>query len=405
MKKPVIRITATALCALLVLGATIFVATRPSDPIEYPNAAYTATEIGRMFPGFLYFSFGYSPNALEVCAPSTAELPAAFAAKKQRSISLPVIQMGESKALDAAEFADVVPPILTRLSHAMGLRFPEYEITSTQYSVEITYTNTTFSDLSGFSLTASQSDRTYEIYLRQRSNNNPQKLMLNDVDIQLDQTLSDSKIIASLTPIRDILFEVFGVDYPDIMIKRGYDESGEHGVSSLYVYFYDPSSPLNHYQDTPCENYIELYFNNIDNGTGDILSDSILTVANIKCEFYREGAESSMISSQHLRMLTLREAEAFLYAGQVFAARHFCAICAESAKQIDFHDYDRVSLIYRCRPISDDESVYTGIPFYVFYKEIGTAKNGHKIYAETYVPAIEFNSYEEYCKSEELLHK
>ena len=83
MKHPVFRIVLVSLCALIVLGATLLIALAPHEPIDYPDAAYTATEISQMFPGFLYFDFGYNPNCSMVYAPSADELPKAFAQKKK----------------------------------------------------------------------------------------------------------------------------------------------------------------------------------------------------------------------------------------------------------------------------------------------------------------------------------
>ena len=78
MKHPAFRIVLASLCALIVLGATLLFALTPPEPIDYPDAAYTATQIGQMFPGFMYFDFGYYPNCNMVYAPSAKELSPAF---------------------------------------------------------------------------------------------------------------------------------------------------------------------------------------------------------------------------------------------------------------------------------------------------------------------------------------
>ena len=46
-----------------------------------------------------------------------------------------------------------------------------------------------------------------------------------------------------------------------------------------------------------------------------------------------------------------------------------------------------------------------GIPFYAFYKNIGTSANGNTIYAKTYVPAIQVSGYEEYFESQKDNHR
>ena len=46
-----------------------------------------------------------------------------------------------------------------------------------------------------------------------------------------------------------------------------------------------------------------------------------------------------------------------------------------------------------------------GVPFYAFYKKIGTAENGNICYAKTYVAAIEVSGYKEYFESQKNYHK
>jgi len=50
--------------------------------------------------------------------------------------------------------------------------------------------------------------------------------------------------------------------------------------------------------------------------------------------------------------------------------------------------------------VIDPTQASYGIPFYAFYKQIGTAENGNLIYAKTYVPAIKVRGYEEYFESQ-----
>ena len=44
------------------------------------------------------------------------------------------------------------------------------------------------------------------------------------------------------------------------------------------------------------------------------------------------------------------------------------------------------------------------MPFYAFYKKIGTAKNGNTIYAKTYVCAIETSGLDEYFEAQSKNH-
>jgi hypothetical protein len=404
MKHPVFRIVLVSLCTLIVLGTVLCVALRPTEPNHYPNAAYTATEIGKMFPGFMYFDFGYNPNCNLVYAPSADELPKAFAQKKKGNVALPVILQKALPELNADEFDTVLSPILARLASAMELPIPTYLYKDTENTLRLLTPDYTSPQLNGLIFSAVQDDRMHTVSLEHHVGRS-QALILNGIEVQVDQRLSDQKMIDSLAPIKDVLFDIFGVEYKDALVVRKYYPSADHGVTFLHIYFYDRTSFVNQYCETPQVDYIRLTFENYNNFDGDIVSDTILTVANVEYKFFRNGAEDEFLPSQQERMLTLREAEALLYDGQTFANRHFCSLCAEHATEIDFRDYDRVSLIYRFSTFTDDPMLYTGIPFYVFYKEYQTTDSGNKCYAEAYVPAIEFNGYEDYLKHEQETHK
>jgi len=53
----------------------------------------------------------------------------------------------------------------------------------------------------------------------------------------------------------------------------------------------------------------------------------------------------------------------------------------------------------------EDDGSALGIPFYTFYKEIGTSQNGNKVYAKTYVSAIPLLGYDEYLESQKAYHR
>ena len=65
--------------------------------------------------------------------------------------------------------------------------------------------------------------------------------------------------------------------------------------------------------------------------------------------------------------------------------------------KVSFEGYDCVDIEYI---YDDDESPTIAIPFYAFYKNIGTAKSGNIIYAKTLVCAIELLGYDEYFESQ-----
>ena len=65
----------------------------------------------------------------------------------------------------------------------------------------------------------------------------------------------------------------------------------------------------------------------------------------------------------------------------------------ENQEKIVFDSYDCVDIEY-----------VSGMPFYVFYKNIGKSKNGNLIYAKTYVAAIEVSGYDEYFERQKENH-
>jgi hypothetical protein len=103
--------------------------------------------------------------------------------------------------------------------------------------------------------------------------------------------------------------------------------------------------------------------------------------------------------------ISLEEAEALLYNGYVFGG-HSCPLCMAEQEKVDFEGYDFVSMEYLFRYYynADREVPSTGIPFYAFYKKIGTAPNGNLIYAKTYVPAIPVSGYTEYFEKQKENH-
>ena len=74
-----------------------------------------------------------------------------------------------------------------------------------------------------------------------------------------------------------------------------------------------------------------------------------------------------------------------LYNGYVFGG-HSCPLCMLAQDKIDFEGYDFVDIEYVFEYSNKNETPSIGIPFYAFYKNIGTSENGNTIYAKTYVP-------------------
>ncbi|MBR5881307.1 MAG: hypothetical protein IKZ16_06440, partial [Clostridia bacterium] len=71
---------------------------------------------------------------------------------------------------------------------------------------------------------------------------------------------------------------------------------------------------------------------------------------------------------------------------------------------ISFEGYDYVGMTYEFAYDVETWRETMAIPFYVFYKQIGTDENGKLIFAKTYVAAIEVSDYETYFESQQSNH-
>jgi hypothetical protein len=74
-------------------------------------------------------------------------------------------------------------------------------------------------------------------------------------------------------------------------------------------------------------------------------------------------------------------------------------------KAISFRNYDYVGIKYVYGYKDASRTMLIGFPVYVFYKEIGIGENGNKIFAVTYVPAIEVSGLQEYFENQKANHK
>lgn len=221
--------------------------------------------------------------------------------------------------------------------------------------------------------------------------------------VTVNQTQSDQEIIESLSDIKQILFDTFDVSFDSASVYREYTNDSEYGVRSLDVYFYNLSAhPLNNLYSSgvPISDCIVITFDNSKNFKDDIVSASDLyDVFTIKYWSYRTENHSPLKAVAQKKLLTLKKAEEYLYNGYVLAMGG-CSFCQAKQTPVDFVDYDYVSFEY----IGHSAIGSLTIPYYAFYKNIGTAKNGNMIYAKTYVPAVEIEGYEEYFINEHNNH-
>lgn len=65
-------------------------------------------------------------------------------------------------------------------------------------------------------------------------------IYLGDEIVQIDQTLSDAEIVASLESVKKKLFDIFGVSFTDVRIERYFDGYSQHGATSISAFFTTP---------------------------------------------------------------------------------------------------------------------------------------------------------------------
>ena len=223
---------------------------------------------------------------------------------------------------------------------------------------------------------------------------------LNDIPVQIDQRQSDEEILASLQEIKHALFEILGVEFTDAAINRAYSDSG---ISNISIVFYNQNDhPLNQ-EPSILSDSLTINFDNQKNFPGDIVSDTVLQICNVYYTKYYQPAEQRFAIGAYAKRISLEEAEQLLYKGYVFGG-HACPLCQKAQDPVSFEGYDYVGMTYEFAYDVETWRETIAIPFYVFYKQIGTDENGKLIFAKTYVAAIPVSDYETYFESQQRDH-
>ena len=223
---------------------------------------------------------------------------------------------------------------------------------------------------------------------------------LGGIPVQVDQRLSDEEMLASLQELKDVLFAIFGVEFTDVAINRYYSASR---LSNLHITFYNQNDhPLNQ-EPSILSDSLTINFDNQKNFPGDIVSDTVLQICNVYYTKYYQPAEQRFAIGAYAKRISLEEAEQLLYKGYVFGG-HACPLCQEAQDPVSFEGYDYVGMTYEFAYDQKTWRETMAIPFYVFYKQIGTDENGKLIFAKTYVAAIEVSDYDAYFEIQQSNH-
>ena len=394
---------AAGFCAIFLLVWQVvipYVRYLPLDePPTYDSAVYTAMDIGRFFA--TYMENGVATSSYTKIYVPSAEYLNVSAIPKGESIDI-YERNKDAVPLNESEFTVFADKLLKSVSSAVNISVPVYEVErkeATSYgeaSLRATFDRAVKNDYS-FYINQEETGNYFSV----RSASPLGEITLNDVSVAVDQTMSDAEMIASLGEIKEQLFRVFDVAFENIKILREYNNYSQHGATILSIYFYKAADDaLNEYLYRPLSDYICLEFDNSENYSGDVVSDTVLSNVTIRYAQYR--TDEVYTATKRVRMISLEEAERLLYNGYVFGG-HSCPLCMANQDKVDFEGYDFVGLTY-VFDYKTDGSSGEGLPFYTFYKKIGKAPNGNLIYAETYVPAIEVRGYEAYFKKQAEKH-
>ena len=389
-------ICAFALDYVFLSNPDIPVYTNPDIPV-YKDALYSASEIADFFGGT--YSEGGTSSYEKVYVPSSDYLDFHCAVPVPQY--LPIYQLKPPTSnLNQEEFDRFASARIERIARELGIAIPSYTIEETPDDKRL---DIRLPDMEGYYLSISQTASSNNLHLESNSKSQPE-ICLGDVRIEVDQSQSDEQIISSLSEIKEKLFSVFGVEFSDVKIRRVYDDDGEHGVTRLHIYFYNEADhPLNAVTNAPHSDYINLEFRNYKHSLGGIVSDTVLRDVWIYYRQHRINTSELYAETTQAPTISLQEAKALLYNGYVFGG-HSCRICMSMQDKVNFRNYDFVDIVYiqSVKPYDGPKNI---IPFYAFYKKIGTSENGNDIYAKTFVPAIQVSGYEEYFKSQEANHK
>ena len=399
-----LRFGAIAACFVLILSAVIAVpmlqkANLPDVP-TWDTAQYSAEDIAKLFDSMKLD--GVSTNAYtKIYVPDSKYL---YIGNMPDDEYLKLYQHTQiDKELNEVELKAFIDAFLPKLAESLDAPIPQYSIKENNYSTD----NNTLSasvDIGSYYLSASQNPQKNSLGLSKLEGN--RQIVIDGETIQIDQRLSDEEILDSIHSIKNKLFKIFGVSFSNAKVIRSFGSYTEHGAEHVYIYFYDESAhELNSSQPRPITDYIYISFDNFSNYSGDIVSDSILTVSSVHyCKNRNDIGDIQYDVIANAKKISISEAEALLYNGYVFGG-HSCPICMRAQDKVSFENYDFVDMEYVFGDYDKTGKATKGIPFYVFYKNIGKSENGNTIYAMTYVPAVQVSGYKEYFESQKDNHK
>ena len=310
-------------------------------------------------------------------------------------------RVNQTKELNEAELQSFIDSFIPKLAESLGASVPNLTIKKNKINTDNRLSAST-SQFGLYSISVDQNETTNSVSFRRYKDD--RQIVIAGETLQIDQRLSDEEILASIQSIKNKLFDIFNVSFSDAKIIRKFGPDSKYVVEQVYIYLYNEDAHfLNSIDDIPISDFISIRFDNISNYAGDIVSDSILSVSHVSYGKRRVDMNNSYTLIAKAKRISINEAENLLYKGYVFGG-HSCPLCMAEQEKVSFDGYDFVGIEHRFGKYKETDENSVSIPFYVFYKNIGTSENGNTIYAKTYVPAIEIGGYEEYFRNQEQKH-
>lgn len=397
-----IKWASMAACLALIISAIIVVPMFQKDKLPdvptWDTAQYSAEEIANLF-GSMKLE-GVATNAYtKIYVPNSKYL---YIGNVMNDEYLDLYQHTEiDKELSEAELQTFIDAFLPKMAESLDVPVPQYNIKENNYSTGNSLSAR--ADIGPYYMSISQNEERNSFGLSKLGGN--RQIVIEGETIKIDQRLSDEEILESIQSIKNKLFSIFNVSFSDAKIIRSFGSYSEYGAEHIDIYFYDESAHyLNSLRNRPISDYIYISFDNFANYSGDIVSDGILKVSSINYFKNRINVSETYTLVASAKKISISEAEALLYNGYVFGG-HSCPLCMKAQDKVSFEGYDFVDNEYVFGYDNKTGKSTLGIPFYVFYKNIGTSENGNTIYAKTYVAAIEVSGYDEYFKSQKDSHR
>lgn len=225
-------------------------------------------------------------------------------------------------------------------------------------------------------------------------------MQLGDQSLSINNLKTDDEFINALSGVKQKFSDLFEVQFNDIKVVSEYDDDDNTSEPFfITVYFYNKSAhPLNSQKTgKPFSDYICIeYVNASPNKETGESNEGVYYLLDV---IYQTN-KTELICKGQEKLLSVEEAAEYLTKGYVLQYEKYCSLCTAQKNPSTYIGYDYVSMEY----IGGYNDGDLTLPYYVFYKNTGTTKNGKMIFSKSYVPAIKVTGYEEYFENKHAQH-